>query len=266
MGQDLSHLGVLLIPLLGRIFGGKRGGFVVVAQVAEDAADAHDQEHRQGGNLLAGEFQLVFGVAAGIGKAQAGGNGQHDGEKQGQQEALNGEHEDVLDNAGHGKQECILLAAHVEGVVGHIDRGLQYNIDEQIDGKAAQNHPGGGHLGTVEKQGEDHRAADLCQNEGEKVDTVRADDVAQYVRDRGADGSYDGAEDHGTQGVDKVCGIDAQGRCDGNGNLLHHQPQGDHQGGKDQHVGVFQLRGGITPIGPGKGVGIECGGFLIVGH
>ena len=69
-------------------------------------------------------------------------------------------------------------------------------IDEQIDGKPAQNHPGGGHLGAVEKQGEDHGAADLCQNEGEKVDTVGTDDVAQHVRDRGADGSHDWAEDH----------------------------------------------------------------------
>ena len=104
--------------------------------------------------------------------------------------------EDVLDNAGHGNQKRILLAAHVEGIVGHINGCLQHDIDEQIDGKPAQNHPGGGHLGTVEKQGEDHGAADLCQNEGEKVDTVGTDDVAQHVRDRGADGSHDGAEDH----------------------------------------------------------------------
>ena len=39
--------------------------------------------------------------------------------------------------------------------------------------------------------------------------------------------------------------------------LKLHLPQGDHQGGKDQHVGVLQLGGGVTPVGFGKRMGIQ---------
>ena len=235
--------------LLGGVAGGPGGGVIVIVQVAEHAAHAHEEQDDQRDDALRGEFQRFPGVGAGVGQAQLGGDGQHHREEQSQQHRLQGEHHHIFDDARHGHGEGVLLAAHVQGVIPHHNGGLQGHVYEEVDGEAAEHDPGGGDLCPVQEQGEHHGTGHLRQHEGHEIDPLRLEQEAQHVRNDGADGGHHRAEGHGPQGVDEESGVDFQEGGQGNGHLLEHQPQGDHQSGEHQHVGVLQLGGSVQPVG-----------------
>ena len=141
---------------------------------------------------------------------------------------------------------------------------MQQDIHKQADAEPAEHHPHRGELRPVEEQGEEEGACHLCEEEGGEVHPLRVDEIAQNVGDHGAEGGHHRAEHHGAHGVGEKGGVDLQPRRKGNGHQLQGQPDGDHQCRKDQHTGVPQLCGGVPPVGGGKGVGVEGGGFLTV--
>ena len=193
-------------------------------------------------------------MIGGVGQAHPVGNGLHHGQKQGQHHGLNGEHEQVLENVGHG--EHIELAAHHELVVEHHQRGLQQNVHEQADAEPAQHHPGGGELHPVQKQGENQAARDFRQHEGQEIG-IPGQQHAQHIRSHGGHDAHHRAEDHGAHGVGDEGGVDLQVGSQGDVHQLQRHPKGDHQGREHQHFGVLQLQGGIPPVGLGKGGFVE---------
>src|SRR5699024_6458072 len=107
LGNDVIHPLVLLHPLFGGVAGGGGGVLVVVRQVAYNAAAAEDEQQNQQGNLLFGKVQAGFAV---VGQLHPVGDGLHEGQENGQQYGLNGEHEQILENLGHG--QYIALSTH----------------------------------------------------------------------------------------------------------------------------------------------------------
>ena len=263
--HSLCHGGIGVIAVIPLGLGNEVGGVVIVVQVAKYAATAHRKQDGQDSNLLFCELQGILCIHAGLGQSHAVGDWNHNAQKQGQRHRLEGEHKQILDDAGQRHGKGILLAAHIQGIVPHIDGCLDQHIHHDADGEPAEHDPDGADLGTVQEQGKNDAACHLCQHEGHEVNALRILQVAQNVRCHRADGGNHGAKDHGAQGIDNEGGIDFQAGGQGDGHQLHGNPQSNHQCSEHQNAGVFQLTGGIFPICLGKGIGIERFVFCL-GH
>ena len=148
-------------------------GAVVVVQVTHHAGHTDGKQHHQQGNLLAPDFQALALV---VNHAVAVQNRGQDGQEDGQQYRFDGEHKQVLGNLGNLEHHIGLAHDHL---VVQIHKGsVQQDVHKQIDAEPAENHPGGGELYPVQKQGKNQAAADFRQNKGEEIGAAGNQDTA----------------------------------------------------------------------------------------
>ena len=208
--------------------------------------------------MLLVEFQLRAGgtlfrfraVADGrVGQLHPPGDGNHHAEEQGQQEGFNGEQPQVLDHRGQNHKGVGF--SQNRRVIPHGNEGIEDNIHKQVHGEPSQNHPGHRDLRPVEEQGKQNASRHLHEHVGQEIHAPLGEEqIAREVRHAGGQGRHHRPEDHGAHGVDqRRADVDVQVRGQGNCRPLHGNPQGDHQGGDDQHLRVLQLLGGVVPIG-----------------
>ena len=242
------------------------GGLVTVVHIAGGGDDAHQgQGHQREDGLLAEAHIVPFAV-----DQLCPADHRHQiPQEHGQDHGLDGEHGDVLEDTGHGHHAQDLLLGLVGvadvGIVPGVDELLHHHIHQEADDEAADHDTAGIGSGPVEAQGVGHGAGDLGEHEGQEIVTGGIDQEAHGIGDHGGRDRNHRSEDHGAQGGGQHGGLDAQLGAQRDRQGLQGHTQGDHQGGDDQHLGILQLRGGVTPVGLGERMGVQ-GSALDFGH
>ena len=260
--NQLSHSLVRFHTLLIGIVSGTGGIGIAEGEIAHSAAHAKHQQQAQGSDLLLAEAEVGIVI---VGQLGTGGYRHQHLEEQGNDHRLNGEEEQILENAGnrHDTHDGILglVGVALICILPCEDQLLQHHIHKEANKEPGNDHTGGAGLGTVQTQCIDHSAGDLRQHKGQEILAGGEDHKADGIGNNGRRNGYHGSKDHSAQRSRQGRGLDGHLGSDVNCKGLQGNTKSNHQCGDHQHFDILQLCRGITPVGLGKGMRIKRGTF-----